>query len=243
MALNVEAVTVATAPTAWGLAQAEYEPRGELAQPYQVQQLRLDLYDESIVLTRYAEGIPISSYEVSPEDVAAAFAGAPMSTGLLPPGCVFYTRRGGRERIGVYLPPQVRALTVTAKGEHTTFQVPLPGFIFTGWGSEYNIYAVSEYPARQLAMLYHAPVSNVYENGRICTGDVSFPACASDTVHQAVGLFFESNFNFDLSNGKSRKYDCVVEMWRDLDKARAQEYPLDDLFRSGTVNGLWAAME
>ncbi len=50
---------------------------------------RLDLFNEAIVLTRYEEGVERSCFEVGPDELAAAFAGLPIGTGLLPRECLF----------------------------------------------------------------------------------------------------------------------------------------------------------
>lgn len=59
------------------------------APAYQELLARVDLYSESVVMTRYAlDGEAATAYELDPRDLAAAFAGQPVTTGLLP-GFVF----------------------------------------------------------------------------------------------------------------------------------------------------------
>jgi PRTRC genetic system protein B len=216
-----------------GLAQAGVACGAEV----QHLQVRLDLYNESIVLTQYHQGRPLQSFEVDPTDLAAAFGGLAFSSGLLPPDCLAYARVGGQERLVVYRPPQRATLTVTRKaappGDQTQSQytIPLPGLVFRGHGAEYAVFAVRERPAALTAPLYHAPFPNVYPDGRICQGTATFPAARAATIHAAARVFLGgSRFNRDLSQGKSGQYpQDVTRLWADLDQAGATEFPLADL--------------
>ena len=114
--------------------------------------------------------------------------------------------------------------------------VPLPGLVFVGHGSQYGAWAVvppDDAPAGWLpdagTQLYNCPTPNVSGNG-VCTGNVPFPEAGVATVWAAVNLFFESEFNDHLSNGKSQAHPrSVLALWRKLARAGAETYPLDDL--------------
>lgn len=159
----------------------------------------ITLTDESVYLTRHDRtGAPAATYPVSAAGVANAFNLFGASTGLLPAETLFWQNRGGQLRIGVYLPAGKRTITVRS---HTVqhWTIPLPGFVFVGCGTQYQIYAVADRPRRESDQVYHCPLPNVYPDGKICAGDVPFPKCAADTIAQAAALFFESEFNHDLS--------------------------------------------
>lgn len=204
--------------------------------------LRLDFYAESIVRTTCDAGRPVAYDEVLPDDVAHALAGLSFSTGCLPRDTLFY-QGGGDCRIGIYLPPTVRALWLD--GEKMPLHAPLPPLIFVGQGDGYHIYALAnwEWPSTATA-LYRAPFPNVHADGAICRGSVEFPACGAATIHYAAGLFFESKFNKDLANDKSQRYPRdVVELWRVLAPhppaglGGSEEYPLGDLVAMGMTVG------
>lgn len=167
--------------------------------------------DEAVYVSRFDErGQPTVTYPAAILDVAAAFNFVGARSGFLPPDTLFWNR-AGRERIGIYLPPQSRNLAFDLGArKQKTLRVPLPGFVFIGQGASYWIYAVKERPASERAEMYVAPLPNVNgDNGLVCAGTVKFPVCAGDTIHAAANLFFESAFNHDLSNDKFLQEDEI----------------------------------
>lgn len=207
--------------------------------------LRLDIYDDMVLATRFDRSHdrtnghqiePSATFLVDPDDLAARLAGLDLTSGLLPHNCLFWQKRGGRERIGVYVEPGAWELRVDS--EIPNRLVPLPGFVFVGHGVNYNLWAVKERPANADAELFAAPVPNLDGRGA-CAGSVDFPKAGPETIWQAVDLFFESGFNAHLANGKSVKYpESVLRMWRVLDRCRAVEYPLGDLVPVGKLGSV-----
>lgn len=193
---------------------------------YQELLARLDLYSESIVMTRYGQdGQPATAYELAPRDLAQAFSGMTLATGLLPVDCLFVTRHSGHEQVGVYIPPARQTLHLAGE----TVEIPLPGLIFVArGGADYAVWAVKARPSEPSERLFRAPLPNVYPDGKICPGNVAFPVGGVRTIRQAVKLFFGSEFNGDLAHGKSQKYDGDIrQMWAEV--AGLDEYPLADL--------------
>ena len=200
--------------------------------------LTLALYDDMITATYPPrDGSPVSTFVVDPLDVAQRLGGLAVESGLLPRNCLFWQRHGGQERLAVYVPPQVWAVSI-AGGER--LNVPLPGLVFVGHGKKFGAWAVvqpDDAPAGWLpdagTVLYNCPTPNVSSNG-VCTGNVPFPEASSGTIWPAVYLFFESAFNDHLSDGKSRAHERgILAMWRELHQAGAEAYPTDDLVPSG----------
>jgi len=213
---------------------------GDTAYSHQGLQLRLDLFEESIVLTRYNDdGVPVTCYEVAPGDLATAFSGIPLSTGLLPRDCLFYARRDGQELIAIYVPPGRRTLVAWLDPEQKVeFDVPLPGFVFAGQGSQYRIFAIKQRPGDR-ERLFRPPLPNVFGGGRICAGNVNFPPCTAKTIHEAARLFFASEFNHDLAQSKSAEYqENVLHLWIAIDGQ--ETFPLEDLVKTRLVlEDLW----
>lgn len=165
--------------------------------------------------------------------LAARFSNRPVSSGLLPPNCLFWQQRAGRERIGIFIPPQMWDLRV-APTSAANRRLPLPGLVFVGRETHYQLWAVKEAELTAQTVLYHAPVPNM--DRAVCTGNVEFPPAGAATIGRAVKAFFESDFNNHLIQGKSRKYpDNILRMWRVLHRARAKAYPLDDLVETRLI--------
>jgi len=197
---------------------------------YQRLMARLDLFSEAIVMTRYGNDGATSCFEVSAEALATAFSGVPVATGLLPRECLFYARDGNTERLAIFVPPEQWTLA-TADGE--VYDVPLPPLIWSGCGRKYHIWAVKQRPGER-ERLFHAPFPNVYPDGRVCVGNVKFPACSASTIHQALELFLQSEFNEDLASGKSESYeDNVLILWDEIHDT--VDFPLDELVKTHRV--------
>lgn len=187
-----------------------------------------DLYNESVIMTRYENGEAITSYEVSSKDLAAALSGQQITTGLLPRNCLFYGFTGQNERIGIYQPPSKKTLTVQFYSERQ-ITIPLPGLVFFGVGLNYYIFAVKNKWPEEKDRLFKAPFPNVYRSGKVCVGNVSFPICSPKTIHHALELFLSSGFNRDLSDMKSKtQRNNVLHKWATLQGA--EQYPLNDLY-------------
>jgi len=190
-------------------------------------QARLDLYDDFLVLSKYRTGQVTEQYLVDPAELAAVLAGINLNSGLLPRGCLFWSKLRGSDRLGIYLPPQVWPVTV--RGEAQAWRVPLPGLIFSGHEYDYSVWAVKDYPTDDNVPLYLAPCPNVHPEG-VCRGSAPFPQAGPATIWHAVDIFFSSKFNRDLANHKSKAQpDCILDQWRKLHQAGADAYPLDDL--------------
>jgi hypothetical protein len=164
-----------------------------------VPRVTITLTDESIYLTRHdRNGAPAATYPVSAASVANAFNEFGADTGLLPPGTLFWQSHGGQLRIGVWLLPSRRTITIRTGNGVEQWTIPLPGSVFVGNGRDYRIYAARSMPLHAVDRVYHCPLPNVYDDGRICPGNVPFPKCGPETMNQAIELFFESEFNRDL---------------------------------------------
>ena len=195
------------------------------------------LTDESVYLTRYdPRGKPGGTHLVRAGDVANAFNVFGASTGLLPDGVLFWQTQYGQARVGVWMPPGWRTL-IFGRGI-APLTIPLPGLVFVGRGRDYWVFAAKARPARPADRLYLAPLPNVFGDGRVCAGSVPFPVAGAETMAPAVRLFFESEFNYDLADGRLAGVDNAVKFLRSLAKARA--FPLDKLVPHGTIGSLIA---
>ena len=90
--------------------------------------------------------------------------------------------------------------------------------------------------------LYRAPAPNVMLGHQVCAGTVRFPPCSGRTIHQALAMFFASQFSDHVSQDKCRSHGCVLDLWRQLDRAGSQRFPLRELVPAEqTLAGLLAS--
>ena len=158
--------------------------------------------------------------------VRASFNPMPFDSGWLPPGTLrFGIDAAGTRWFAIAIAPSRSPLSIIdndlglQQGE-----VPLPGFIFTGCGGNYWIWAVKDAEVTAQTELYHAPLSNVGTNGSICFGANRPPEADGSTILQAFHLFLDSPFNGHLASGKSRKHQGDIRYL--LTELAAQEVPL-----------------
>lgn len=194
--------------------------------------LALTLTDTVLWLTRYdPRGCPEVTYPVTAQDAAKAFRGFDgLTTGLLPENALFVERG----HVAIYQPPQTRRLSF---GRRRAVNLAMPGFVFSGLGKQYFIWAVTERPTTAQAALYRAPLPNVQPDGKVCPGNVQFPKCAPTSIHQAAQLFWESEFNDDLSENKVRAQERGARSLRACLNGWAgrRRFPADQLVRFGTL--------
>ncbi len=200
---------------------------------YQQLKVRLDFYSETVLLTRFEEGGARATYPAAVADLAAAFTGIPLSSGLLPPRTVFWSRAGDQDRIGIYRPARVQEVVRAEAGKLT---IPLPPLLFIGHGANYRVYALKGIPDSDGRALFHAPLPNVGTNGRVCRGDVAFPICCGATIRPALELLLSSRFNNHEVEGKSRRRpDDVRMLWQEI--AGRRRFPVGDLVPMGLSLG------
>lgn len=186
--------------------------------PIQYPRARLDLYDEAVILSRYEGADRRTSYPIAVDDLVAAFSRVPLSSGLLPADCLSWGRENGQTRIAIYVPGRRWRLRTAER----SFHIPLPPLVFAGAVEQYRVFAVKRRPKETPFDLFHCPTPNVHTNGAICQGNAPFPACATDTIEQALSLFLEGSlFNGDLAANKSQSYpEDVRQLWQQLEGAR-----------------------
>ena len=212
-----------------------------MIEKHQSVKARIDILTDAIYLTRYSDGHATACRELDPSDLAAAFGGVTIATPLLPPGCLSWSRKDGREKLVIYIPPQRRLVMVVGKkgDDRTPLDIPFSPLVLTGSGTNYDLYAVKQQPTAPSEPLFCAPFSNVNGSaGHVCWGDVRPPSAGPETIWPAFKLFVESDFNEHWSNGVSHEFpDDVRDLWRYLITQAAAVYPLTDLVTTGRTLG------
>jgi hypothetical protein len=164
---------------------------------------------------------------VSPEAVLQCFSQIPVDTGFLPPGTVRWGIAGGEEWAAKFIPPGRYSLSF-ANGNQLT--LPLPGFLFCGLGRSYYLWAVKTKQFAPELRLFHAPLPNINNSGGICFGNVSVPPASLSNLDRAWQVFIGSEFNQDLTQGKSKQHrKNAIAQLQAVAADGCQSYPRRDL--------------
>ena len=214
----------------WALPESLGVPPDEL-------KVRLDFYGDSVMLYSLDEGV-IRTRVVSARDITMALLSeVPLSSGLLPKDALWWKQ--GKEGVEVALWRSARvwatALQLEAFKPAQRFKLPMPGLIFIcSPGRPPRVFAAKKRPRDAKQVIYHAPLFNVFGDGRTCGGTHKFPV----DIGEIPESFFASFFTREASyRGRSRKYpEDLLKLWEELDgKTR---YPLGDLVPIGRVEDI-----
>lgn len=209
----------------------------ELDVPPDPLKLRLDFHHQAVSLTIFEEEA-VTTKLVSALDVATALASdLSFGTGLLPPGTLWWQNTRGGPTYALYAEPKVRkvALLVKANEPPLRFTIPLPGFVFLcSPGQPPWVFAVKKKPTKETDIVYKAPLCNLYENGRSCSGSHRYPERVADIVQSFFMSFFTREA--DRHNRSEMFARDVVGLWEYL--ANKKTFPMRDLVRHGTIQDL-----
>lgn len=210
---------------------------GELGIPPDPLRLRLDFHHQAVVMTSF-EDETVSSKVVSAMDIAHALAGElSFGSGLLPANTLWWQNTKVGPVIAIYEEPQVRILTLQLDVNKAPkrFKVPMPGLIFLcrpavpPW-----VYAVKRKPTKEKDAIYHAPLANIFANGRSCPGSHKYPLRVAEVPKSFFISFFSATAHL---RDRSKKFpQNVIHLWEFLDGKK--KYPMEDLIQLGTVHDL-----
>ncbi len=211
----------------------------ELGIPPDPLRLRIDFHHQATTLT-FFDDETVETRIVDAMDIAHALANElTFSTGILPPGTIWWNNTKAGPIYAIYCDPQVRklALQTDIDKRPKRYKVPMPGLVFLcNTGKPPWVFAVKKKPTKETDIVYEAPLANVFTNGRTCPGSHQYP----NRVADIIGSFFVSFFSATAAlGGRSKKFPKnIIEMWEFLDKSKEEVYPLDDLVKHCTVRDL-----
>ena len=170
---------------------------------------------------------------VTVRDVQAAFGDSDVDTGWLGNGVIRcgYCAQGDWF---VYAAPkqELSIQVVMSNGNQKKLSVPIPVTVMVGVGMQYFLWAVPNNFSPD-SYLCHAPFPNIHNTGSICWGQNTPPKAQHRHAEAAWRLFFGSQFNGDLANGKSVKFEGDVRrMLAQVARKKLEEYPESDLVRT-----------
>jgi len=199
--------------------------------------MRLDFHNHAVVQYLF-DGDVCATKVVSAMDIAQALSSElPANTGVLPKNTLWWanTREGPIFALWEDSKVWKLALQEEALKAPRRFECPMPGFVFLcSPGKAPWVFAVKRRPTKQSDIVYHAPLCNLFSNGRNCPGNHKFPM----EIGKIPDSFFRSFFSStaDLKNRSVMFPENVVHLWEFLDKKK--RYPMDDLVKLGTVKDL-----
>jgi len=196
--------------------------------------LRLDFYENSIVLSGVENGA-IYTRMVSALDICRAVSqDTALSSGLLPDNALWWSTDKNGPWVALWRPPQIWQVALMAQSmkEPERMKLPMPGLVFAcSPGQAPKVWAAKKRPTKPQDALYHAPLPNMYQDARSCSGTHRYP----EDVTKIPESFFLSFFSPEGTlRGRSKKFpDNVMFVWPWI--AGKRKYPLRDLERWGTV--------
>jgi PRTRC genetic system protein B len=195
---------------------------------------RVDIFDESILLHQFQNGT-IKTKPVSAVDIARAFTTEfRLHSGILPKDALWWSTGPEGQEVALWRPPQVwrAALVLEAFKPPRRFTLPMPGLVFVcSPGREPRVYAARSRPAGPQSLLYHAPLFNVFSEGRTCPGTHKYPERVEEIPESFMMSFFTREGH---TQGRSKKHpNDLLALWEELDGKR--RYPLRDLVPLKTV--------
>jgi len=154
-----------------------------------------------------------------------------MQTPILPERTLFYGNLGERRVYCIHRPPEKAVISVkNSDDELREYALKLPHLYFfhrfvNAAFDELYVYCSGEKIRSGQDMLYHLPLNNLYQNGRVCLGsDLKFSLDGSDATKVLLveQHFRGSAFNSDLESYRKEHtpaswsgYD-PVEHWQEL---------------------------
>ena len=199
--------------------------------------LRLDFYEESIVLQSFDGGVTTVRL-VSATDIARAVTrDGEFFSGFLPKDALWWRSSRGGHQVAVWRPAKVWrvALQEEAFKPPRRFSLPMPGLVFVCTAAQPPaIYAAKRKPTSPEALVYKAPTFNAFSNGLSCQGTHHYGADLDKIPEEFFASFFSGTGD---TEGRSQKHPKnLLALWEELDGKKA--YPLDDLVEQGTIKDL-----
>lgn len=158
-----------------------------------------------------------------------AFANEPTDTGWLPKNIIRHGSSALGNWVVCFFPQQRYRLQVQSE----QLYLPLPSSIFVGISNSYYVWAVKKTKFNSQLLIHHAPLPNVMNDGRVCWGNICPPIASLSNIESTWWKFIDSTFNQDYTQGKSIKFDNIIDRLKLLNRrariSNRSRYPTSDL--------------
>ncbi len=187
------------------------------------------LFVDRNYILHYLEGDRHIYKSLTSDVLRNAFANEPTDTGWLPENVVRHGSSVLEDWIVSFYPQRRYDLQIQDEQLH----VPLPSFIFVGISTSYFVWAIKKAKFNARSFIYHAPLPNVMNDGRICWGNLHLHPASLSNIESTWQKFIGSVFNQDYTQAKSLKFNSIIERLKLLHRrsrvsARCR-YPVSDL--------------
>lgn len=204
----------------------------------------MTFYDFGIVLHRITPAGE-TAYLVDPAHVAASLAARlTFDTGLLAPEVLCVRHDGERRLVVQYRKRQKTPLLL--ESSDSVLRVPLPDLVMirvvnSDQRPDYRVFASKGRPTDLSAALFHAPLPNVYQDGRVCWGNIpkaSMVSLQANTLDEDFALLLGTTFTGHSVSGKSRSHAADIRAkYLDMQERRTRTYPTRDFMPIGRSLG------
>ncbi len=168
--------------------------------------LSIHMHDDGRVrMIREETDQPQKVKHVALQDLIEAFQDQTMSSPLLPPGTVQYWRGSSNETLAVFTPAHKRTMLLCGR-EYKDMPVPPTLFVFQLYRYEDSlsignsaVFVLKDDFRGEGTWLHKFPYGNVFDDNRICWGEVNPGLKSVYQVGSLVDMFLGSDFNLDLS--------------------------------------------
>jgi hypothetical protein len=190
----------------------------------------LYILDGQFAVEQHGERGQRSIKFIAPESVRAAFAQLPVDSGWLGTAIVRWGYGPAGEFAAMHVPAGLCQLRLTAGRRVEVVSAPLPSLVFAGCGHEYWLWAIKDERPDGASDVFHAPLPNVDERGRICFGNNLVPPASLANLRQAWEVFIKSPFNEHHAQDKCRSASGDVRaLLRQLARKKTRHFPRREL--------------
>ncbi|MBE9044797.1 hypothetical protein IQ255_10315 [Pleurocapsales cyanobacterium LEGE 10410] len=187
------------------------------------------LFVDRNYILHYLEGNRHIYKSLTSDVLRNAFANEPTDTRWLPKNVIRHGSSVPGDWVVSYYPQQRYRLQVQSE----QLYVPLPSLVFVGISDSYYVWAVKKIRFNSQLLIHHAPLPNVMNDGRVCWGNICPLIASLSTIESTWWKFIGSTFNQDYTQGKSIKFDNIIQQLKLLNRrariSNRSRYPTSDL--------------
>lgn len=198
--------------------------------------LTLKLYPFGVLMQRKTpQGC--MEYLIDPAQLALQLAATVrLETGILSSNTIYISQEGVQKLVVEYRKRQKTALFL--EGSDAPVIVPMPDMLLLRRTNDkglpdYRVFAVKDRPSDLKAKLFHVPLPNVYDDGRVCWGSVQHlqaQQLTGTSLTEDWKILLGTRFGSHNAGRRSRSHaDDIRKKYLAMEAAKTRVYPKSDL--------------